>query len=466
MLSVGTNAFRVNFSHGSDDEHRATLRWLRSAGERSKREVAVVADLQGPKIRIGEIADGAVRLTDGQPWRLERSTVLGDVHRASVQLENLTASVRRGDPILLGDGSVELVAEDVDRAGVVTRVTHGGTVTSHSGLFLPRANLRTAILGEKDVHDLELALAEGADFVALSFVRAASDVRGVRARLKRAGREDVGLIAKIERAEALSHIDGILEVSDGIMVARGDLGIEVPLERLALEQKRLVAKANAAHKPVIVATQMLLSMVSSPRPTRAEATDVANAVLDGADAVMLSEESAVGQYPVESVEWLDKICRTTEAAIASGELRIAQPPPRSSTLELSVAEAAVRLASDVRAVAIVTPTHSGRTARLVAASRPTTPVVALSSRVATRRQLALTWGVEAEACPEQLPLDGMRAFAEELVGRRPGVKGGEKVVLTAGYPLEGRPTNLVTVLSAERYRGSGRPAGARATGRS
>jgi pyruvate kinase len=340
---------------------------------------------------------------------------------------------------------------------VEVRVRHGGHVASHAGLFLPRARLRTAILAEKDRHDLDLALAEGVDFVALSFVRAASDVARVRQRLARAGHPEVGLIAKIERAEALAHIDGILEAADAIMVARGDLGIEVPLERLALEQKSLVAKANAAHKPVIVATQMLLSMVSSARPTRAEATDVANAVLDGADAVMLSEESAIGEFPVEAVAWLDRICQTTEEAVRSGELTMRRPPAGARSREESVADAAVHLADDVHAVAIVTPTHSGRTARLVAASRPATEVVAISSRPETRRRLALTWGVESFACPAALPLDALRTFAERLVAGRTGVRRGASIVLTAGYPVEGRPTNLLTVLTVERPRGSVRP---------
>ncbi|HUI38215.1 MAG TPA: pyruvate kinase, partial [Thermoplasmata archaeon] len=240
--------------------------------------------------------------------------------------------------------------------------------------------------------------------------------------------------------------DRILSVADGIMVARGDLGIEVPLERLALEQKRLVTHANAANRVVIVATQMLLSMITSPRPTRAEATDVANAVLDGADAVMLSEESAVGHYPVEAVNWLDRICRTTEAAAARGELTIRVPPSRDRAQERSVADAAVDLAASMRAGAIVTPTHSGRTARLVASRRPSTPVVALSSQRSTRRQLSLTWGVEARRTPEHLTLLDLRAYAQRTLRGRPQIHPGVPVVLTAGYPIEGRPTNLVTVL--------------------
>ncbi|MCI4355892.1 MAG: pyruvate kinase [Thermoplasmata archaeon] len=466
MLALGVDAFRINFSHGTDQEHQAALRMLRSTAARAHREVALVADLQGPKIRIGEIAGGSVVLEDGGSWQLDTSGEVGDRRRVSVSVPHLTKSARPGDPLLLGDGQVELVVSGVRGAGVDVRVEHGGRVTSHAGLFLPRARLRTPILASKDLHDLGIALAEGVDFVALSFVRAGSDVLAARRRLDRAGHPDVGLIAKIERAEALANINGILGAADGIMVARGDLGIEVPLERLALEQKSLVARANAVHKPVVVATQMLLSMVASPRPTRAEATDVANAVLDGADTVMLSEESAVGQFPVEAVSWLDRICRSTEAAIASGAVRVARPPTVSSERDAAVAEAAVRLADESGAAAIVTPTHSGRTARIVASARPRSVVLAISSQAATRRRLALTWGVEAHECPASLPLDSLRDFAQALVATRPGVRRGDSIVLTAGYPVEGRPTNLVTVLSVDRPRGSGRPATGPARARS
>ncbi len=466
MVALGTDAFRVNFSHGTDDEHRSTLRRLRAAAERAHRDVALVADLQGPKLRLGELRGGSVDLTAGRPWRLDLHRRPGDLARCGVTIRHLEDVARPGDPILLGDGSVEL---EVTRAGadsIDAVVRNGGIVPSHAGMFLPRARLRRTILGPKDRRDLELALAEDVDFVALSFVRAASDVESVRRALVSAGRPDVGLIAKIERAEALDRVDPILASADAIMVARGDLGIEVPLERLALAQKHLVARANAARKPVIVATQMLVSMVSNPRPTRAEATDVANAVLDGADAVMLSEESAVGRYPVESVGWLDRICRTTEAAVRAGEVRIARPAAGSASPEEAVATAAVHLAEEVGAVAIATPTHTGRTARLVAAHRPTATVHALSALATTRRRLALSWGVESHACPAGLPLERMRTFVQELIGRESGVRSGDPVVLTAGYPVLGKPTNLVTVLSAGRPRGSGRPRARRARARS
>ncbi|MCI4339719.1 MAG: pyruvate kinase [Thermoplasmata archaeon] len=447
LVAAGVNAFRINFSHGTPDEHRIVLRRLHTAAARADGALAIVADLQGPKIRIGAIDGASTTLVEGRRFVLDRSTAAGGAERVFVAVPDLPHAARVGDPVLLGDGSIELVVVDVRAAEIETRVVHGGTLTAHAGLFLPRAHLRAQILGTKDRSDLALAIREGVDFVALSFVTDARDVRKARRRIRAIeGGKDVGLIAKIERAEALGKIDAILEASDSIMVARGDLGIEVPLERLALEQKRLVARANAAGKPVIVATQMLLSMLNSPRPTRAEATDVANAVLDGADAVMLSEESAVGRYPIESVLWLDRITRSIESAMASGEIRGPSPVETVRSLERSVASAAVELAHSAGAAAIITPTHSGRTARLVAAHRPKMPIVALSTQPSTRRQLALVWGVQAAPSPARMSLSELRALALRAAVRVAHAGPRDRIVLTAGYPVEGRPTNLVTVV--------------------
>ena len=446
LVRAGANALRVNFSHGTDEEHRETMRRIDALRETESRPLALVADLQGPKIRLGELQPSPLRLDDGDSWRLDSSGRRGGRAGASVSLPELGDAARPGDPILLGDGAVELVTESLDAGAVLTRVVHGGIVSSHAGVFLPRAHLRSSILGPKDRHDLGVAIAGGADFLALSFVRDARDVETARRELGRHGRHgEVGLIAKIERAEALGKISEILRAADAIMVARGDLGIEVPLERLAIEQKMLVRRANEAARPVIVATQMLLSMVNAPRPTRAEATDVANAVLDGADAVMLSEESAVGKYPVESVRWLDRIATATEEEMARHP-RAREEASADPGIETGVAAAAVRLSQDLRAAAIVTPTHSGRTARLVSSFRPWAPIWAMSSRAPTVRQLALSWGVESIPCPKHLSLDALRQTAVEQIGPRVADREGRPLVLTAGYPLEGRPTNLVTVL--------------------
>lgn len=457
LLRAGADAFRLNFSHGTDAEHRQSLRRMHAAARAEHREVAIVADVQGPKIRIGPIASGGVTLERGETWRLDRDPSPGNLRRVGVEIPASGRVARPGDPILLGDGAVALEVRRVRGAELETRVTSGGYVGSNAGLFLPRAHLRTSVLGPKDRADAVIALEGGVDYLALSFVRDGHDIERARRWLDRhaAGRE-VGIIAKIERAEALRSIDSIVRAADGVMVARGDLGIEVPLERLALEQKMLIRRANAAGRFSIVATQMLLSMVSSPRPTRAEATDVANAVLDGADAVMLSEESAVGKYPIESVRWLVRIADATESAFDPRALRErAGSESDERSFERSVASAAVQLAESVGARAIVTPTHSGRTAQLVAGLRPECPVLALSGVASTRRKLALVRGVRAAPAPVRSSLEELHGEALRLA-HASGFVGDGPVVLTAGYPLEGRPTNLVTVVDSSSVRRSSR----------
>ncbi|MGI0132370.1 MAG: pyruvate kinase [Thermoplasmata archaeon] len=446
LIDAGADALRVNFSHGTDDEHRAVLARIHAVRDRVGRPVAIVADLQGPKIRLGPLVPSPLRLEDGDTWTLEAGERPGNSRGAYVSLPDLDDAARVGDPVLLGDGGVELVVERVARGQATLRAVHGGAVTSNAGVFLPRAHLRTTILGPRDLHDLDVALSAGVDFIALSFVRDARDIVSARREIdRRRPAEPPRIIAKIERAEALGRIDSILPVTDAVMVARGDLGIEVPLERLALEQKMLVRKANAAARPVIVATQMLLSMLRSPRPTRAEATDVGNAVLDGADALMLSEESAVGEYPVDSVRWLDRIAAAMERELTR-EPRGMGEGTSDIPLERAVAEGAVRLAHELKASAIVTPTHSGRTARLVASHRPSAPILALSSQPATVRQLALVWGVRSFPSPKHLSLDALRELAVRSAHEhlRDGPR--RPIVMTAGYPVEGRATNLVTVL--------------------
>ncbi len=447
LLAAGADAFRINFSHGSPEEQRRLIRRARAVARGLHREVAIVADLQGPKLRLGDVVNHSIEVHDGQRLRLDQDPTPGSADRLSISVPELSSAARPGDPLLLGDGNVELRVEQVSSTAIHTRVVQGGTIRSHQGIYLPRARLRGSILGPKDLQDLTVALEERVDFVALSFVGTARDVREARRSIAERTREPVGVIAKIERARALESIDGILHESEGIMVARGDLGIEVPLERLALEQKRLVALAQRAGRPSIVATQMLLSMVSLPRPTRAEATDVANAILDGTDAVMLSEESAIGSFPTLAVAWMDRIARATEGAIDRERFRTPRTDRRPPPTEEAVAEAAVRTAEAIRAGAIVVPTHSGRTARLVSRLRPAVPILALSRLETTRRHLALTWGVHTESVPARLSLDQLRRFAESASRRAFDLPGGRPVVMTAGYPVEGRPTNLVTVTS-------------------
>jgi pyruvate kinase len=443
LLELGVDGFRLNFSHGTDEQHRAELLRVRRAIRASGSDRALVADLQGPKIRLGNLEKPKYLLKEGALLALTPGEATGNDHLVSVSLPHLSASARPGDPILLGDGAVALRVVRIRSGRILARVVNGGALTPHAGVYLPRAQLRTQILGPKDRRDLALALDAGVDFVALSFVRDAGDVERARREIDRIQpSSEVGVIAKIERREALGNIDGILDEADGIMVARGDLGIEVPLERLALEQKMLIRRANERGKTVIVATQMLLSMVSSPRPSRAEATDVANAVLDGTDVMMLSEESAVGDYPLEAVEWLRRIAGATEPALAESltDRSVAHRSP-----EDFLAESAVRLATETGATAIVTPTHSGRTARLVARHRPKSEIWAFSASPSVRRQLALSWGVRSFPAPPHQTLLEMRSLAV-ATARGEGASPDRPLVLTAGYPVEGRPTNLVTLV--------------------
>jgi pyruvate kinase len=445
LLDAGADAFRINFSHGSLLDQTRLIRRARAAARSAGREVAIVADLQGPKMRLGAVQNDSITVAEGRPLRLDRDPTPSTPVRLSISLPRLRSAARPGDPVLLGDGDVELRVVRVTPDSILTRVVQGGIIRSHQGIFLPRARLRGSVLGPKDLRDLTAALKERVDFVALSFVGSAKDVRDARLAIAHRTKEPVGVIAKIERAEALGSIAGILDETDAIMVARGDLGIEVPLERIALEQKRLVALAQSAGRQTIVATQMLLSMVSSPRPTRAEATDVANAILDGADAVMLSEESAIGAFPSLAVSWLDRIAQVTEGAIVRERFRQPSEGARQPPTDEAVAESAVRTAEAIGAAAIVVPTHSGRTANLVSRLRPSVPILALSRLETTRRRLALTWGVRAEPALEGLSLDQLRVVAERLARRAYHLSPGHPLVMTAGYPVEGRPTNLVLV---------------------
>ncbi len=445
ILRAGANGIRLNLSHGTSSDHRQLLRAIHRAAAQERVEIAVLADVQGPKLRLGEIAGGSVSLARGQRWTIDRNPRRpGGPRRVGAEIPGFSRSARPGDPVILGDGLVELEVESATPTEFTARVVSPGTVRSRSGIYLPRSTLRPSVLGAKDRRDLEVAVAAGIDFLGLSFVRSARDVRAARSALDRAGGKEVRIVAKIERAEALDHLDEIVGAADGLMVARGDLGIELPLERLALEQKRLIRVARAAGIVSIVATQMLLSMVHAPRPTRAEATDVANAVLDGADALMLSEETAVGDYPAESVAWLARIAESTEPALPRPALLEAVADDADRRPEAAVAHAAVDLANRRGAVAIVTPTHSGRTARLVARLVPTAPVLALSSRPSTRRALALTAGVLALPAPMYRRFADLRIAAGSLVERQIHRVG--PVVLTAGFPIEGRPTNLITVV--------------------
>jgi pyruvate kinase len=411
LVEAGMNVARLNFSHGDRDQHAAVLARLRAIADRLAVPVAVLQDLAGPKVRIGLFAEGAVELAAGQTFTLTTRSVEGSQDRVSVSYPGLPGEVRPGDALLLADGSIELRVERVGADTIECRVTVGGRLGSRKGINVPSGLAKLPILGDRDLEDLRFGVTQGVDYLGLSFVRSADDVRTARARVEALG-GGVPLVAKIETAAALERFDEILEAADAIMVARGDLSIETPFARVPVVQKRLIALASRAARPVITATHMLLSMVSAPHPTRAEVADVANAVLDGSDAVMLSEETAIGAHPVRAVQVMDEVARETERAEppAATPLDADGPPPASA--EDAVVEAACRLAARLPAAVIVTVTHSGETARLAARHRPAQPILAAASAVEVYRRLALVRGVTPLLVPA--PADDLAATLQTV----------------------------------------------------
>ena len=443
LVAGGMDVARLNFSHGTHAEHGDVIRTLRQIAQTVGRPIAILQDLSGIKIRIGEIAEGTVRLEPGSVFTLTTRDVPGDAAEVSVSFPDLPASVRPGDRLLLADGDLELRAESCDASDVRCRVITGGPLSSHKGISLPSGSIPARGLTPKDRDDLAYGLAQGVDYVALSFVRSADDVREARA-LAAAQGANPPFIAKIEKHEALARLDEILAESDGLMVARGDLGVETPLEHVPLLQKMLIEKANRAGKPVITATQMLLSMVENPRPTRAEVADVANAILDGTDALMLSEETAAGRHPVEAVATMRRIAEDTEAAFPFERWMRRFEDAALQSLPEAVAGAACELAEHVGAAVIVAWTESGATARLVSRHRPRRPILALSTRPETARRLALVWGVIPLVAEGGTDTDAMLEKAPALALQRGLLKPGEIAVITAGIPMGvSGSTNLI-----------------------
>ncbi len=443
LIAAGMDVARLNFSHGAHSDHAAVIAALRRLAAEARKPIAILQDLAGLKIRLGEIPGGPIRLVAGADYTLTTRPVAGDDRGASVTLADLPRVVRPGDRLLLADGEVELAAEWVGPTDVVCRVVTGGTLSSHKGLSLPNATVSGSGLTDKDRDDLLFGIAQGVDYVALSFVRSAEDVREARAFLSRGGAA-IPLVAKIEKHEALRAIDAILAEADGLMVARGDLGVETPLEHVPLLQKMLIEKSNRAGKPVITATQMLLSMVESPRPTRAEVGDVANAILDGTDAVMLSEETASGRYPAEAVATMRRIAEDTEAAFPFAQWMRRFEDESLQTLPEAVAGAACELAEHIGAEVIVAWTESGATARLVASHRPRRPILALSTVPATARRLALVWGVIPVLAAAPGSADAMLDAAPSIAAAEGLLRSGQRAVITAGIPMGvAGSTNLI-----------------------
>jgi pyruvate kinase len=445
LMDAGMNVARLNFSHGTQAEHRQRIDRIREIAEAKKLPIAILQDLSGPKLRTGTLVEPVV-LRPGQIFMLTNRPVPGDEHAVSITFPDLPAHVQVGENILLADGTIQLEVIDKNATDLRCRVIDGGPLSSHKGINLPQTFLDIPALTEKDKNDLEVGLEAGVDFVALSFVRKPEDLSLVK-EVMAAKNRIAPVIAKIEKHEALEQIGAIIEAADGIMIARGDLAVETPLEKVPLVQKDIIKKCNRAGKPVITATQMLKSMVEDPRPTRAEANDVANAVLDGTDAVMLSEETTIGKYPVQAVQVMDKILRTTERELKPLDWLPTEEHHGKLAIAAAVCHAAMGIALDLNVAAILTPTRSGTTARMVARYRPHVPIIALCHRKETFLALALVWGVQPvrfkeylETSDELIALCKLEALATGLV------KNGDKVLITAGLPPDAQSkTNLIKV---------------------
>jgi pyruvate kinase len=440
LADAGMNVARINFSHSTHEQHAATIALVREVAEEGKRPIAILGDLQGPRIRIGDLGE-PIELADGSDVVLVPESMIkpGEI---PVTYERLSEDVHVGDRVLINDGLIELVVLDVTSRRVTARVLHGGTLTSHKGINLPGVRVSAPSITDKDRDDVAFAVQQELDYLALSFVRKADDIAELRRMIPR----QMLVVAKIEKDSALENIETIVRASDCVMVARGDLGVELPFEEVPYAQKRIIALCNRLGRPVITATQMLESMITHPRPTRAEASDVANAILDGTDAVMLSAETAAGQYPRLAVEAMARIIGEIEGKPQTWRRDDRRVGESAVSTEFAIAAASVAAVNMLNAPALIVFTKSGFSARVVAAHRPRVPILVLTDSPRTFRQLGLVWGVVPELVPHCKTYDEMVRLALEAVQGRELARPGDRVVVTAGVPFDvPGTTNLLKV---------------------
>lgn len=446
LINAGMNVARLNFSHGDFEEHGNRIINIRQACQELGTTVAILLDTKGPEIRLGKLKEEPIELNQGDTITLTTEEILGDRNRIPVTYANLPADVNVGSTILIDDGLIGLTVEEVKGTEILCRIVNSGPIKSKKGVNAPGVNISLPGITEKDANDIIFGIEQGVDFIAASFVRKASDVLEIRELLERHNGSHIQIISKIENQQGVDNLDEILEVSDGLMVARGDLGVEIPAEEVPLVQKQMIQKCNRAGKPVITATQMLDSMQRNPRPTRAEASDVANAIFDGTDAIMLSGETAAGKYPVESVQTMSRIAVRAESALEYREIFTRQANAQQTTVTEAISQAVANAALDLKAKAIITSTESGYTARMISKYRPKSPIVAVTPVEQVMRRMALIWGV--------IPVKGTPAnTTDEMfdIAVRGGidsglVKLGDTVIITAGVPV-GRSgsTNLIKI---------------------
>jgi pyruvate kinase len=444
LISVGADVLRLNFSHGTRDDHARLVDMARTAAKKAGREVGLLGDIPGPKIRLGDLEGDVMHLRNGQDLTLTTDGTRNGRDTIPVAWTGLPNAVKPDDVIYLADGSIRLRVRECEESRVLCRVETGGTVASHQGMNLPGVEAVPAAVDDSDLDWVDFAVDHGVDLLAVSFVRSAADLAPVHARLKERG-EDIPVIAKIEKREAADAAEEIVQAADGIMVARGDLGIEVPIESVPQIQKQLLSLAGRYSRPSITATQMLASMVRSTRPTRAEATDVANAVYDGTDALMLSEETAIGKYPIEAVRMMARIAEESERHLPYEEWRHTRTRHAEHDVADTVSYAAVSAAYQLDLAVLVVPTRSGRTPRLVSAHRPRVPVLALSERIETVRRVNLLFGVQSAQHDEPPNLDELLASSAERARDLGFARSGDLIGITAGLVGQGLGTNLLEV---------------------
>lgn len=447
LLLHGMNVARINCSHGSHEVHARSISYIRKAAREHDYSIPVLIDLQGPKIRVGQMKDGGQILKEGSIITITGDDVEGTSDVVPIDYKQLVEEAEIGNVILLDDGLLEFKIIGKNGKDLEAKVIVGGLMKSRKGVNLPNVKISIPALTEKDIEDLAFGLEQDADFIALSFVRTAKEVYDLKKRIEDAGSQ-AKVISKIEKPEAIDNIDEIIEATDGIMVARGDLGIEIATEEVPVIQKMIINKCRELGKPVITATQMLDSMISNPRPTRAESSDVANAVLDGTDAVMLSGETAAGKYPMEAVNVMDRICRKIEERSPQlyNSLSYVKPGEEEKQIIESIASSCIFIADNVGAKVISTITHSGSTARRVAKFRPKVPIFAFTESQKIRRQLNLVWGVRSVRLAELFDTDQSVKLMETYLKDNGQVRPGERVVIATGIPTAKRGhTNMLTI---------------------
>ncbi|GAA0354387.1 pyruvate kinase [Bacillus horti] len=446
LFEAGLNVTRLNFSHGDHQEHLNRINNIKEAAKLAGKNFALLLDTKGPEIRTGVLKNEPIELVEGNSLIISTEQIEGTEEKISVSYEGLVHDVQVGSRILIDDGLIEVEVTSIQGANLHTTILNGGQLKSRKGVNVPGVSIKLPGITEKDAADIRFGLEHGIDYIAASFVRKGSDILEIRKILEEHGQDHVQIIAKIENQEGVDNIDEILQVADGVMVARGDLGVEVPAEEVPIMQKMMIRKCNELGKPVITATQMLDSMQRNPRPTRAEVGDVANAIFDGTDAVMLSGETAAGKYPLESITTMAKIAERTEEAIQYKEWLDQRCSGRQATITDSISQSVCNAALDLKAAAVLTPTESGYTARMVSKYRPKAPIIAVTPHEQVQRKLSLVWGVYPLLAKNAASTDEMLDISVDSAVQSKLIKHGDLLVITAGVPVrETGTTNMMKI---------------------